>query len=124
MSSSVFIYDSANNSANPFLSSILELVVDGLVVKASVIASFREGVLAYWPPDIDNEIVWLAENIYIPSIKVGYTIINSPSLKYKYLLIQFQEKILLLALDKRVDGEELGEKISRVFERAMYKRFL
>ena len=93
----------------------LEPLVDGLVVKGAVIADFREGVLMHWPPEIDPKILSFAENIYIPFIQLGYIVIDSFDSPNKFLIIQFGERILLLVIDKRVKGEELGNKLLRSF---------
>ncbi len=93
----------------------LEPLVDGIVVKSAIIADFREGILMYWPPEIDPKILSFAENIYIPFIHLGYIVIDSFDSPNKYLIIQFGERILLLVIDKRVKGEELGNKLMKSF---------
>ena len=102
--------------------SFLEPLVDGIVVKGAVIADFREGVLMYWPPEIDPKILSFAENIYIPFIQLGYIVIDSFDSPNKYLIIQFGERILLLVIDKRVKGEELGKKLMKSFKFLILKK--
>ncbi len=100
---------------------LLEPLVDGVVVKAAIIADFREGILMHWPPEIDYKTLSFAENIYIPFIRLGYMVIDSVDLSNKYLIIQFGERILLLVVDKRVKGEDLGNKLVKIFKNIVLK---
>lgn len=92
----------------------LSLIVDGVVVKYAVVAGYREGVIAYWPPETPTEVFELAENIYLKTGSPCYTVIEPVGSPYKYLLLHIDDKIVLLALDKEVKGEELGRKILRI----------
>ncbi|MEL9908610.1 MAG: hypothetical protein QXP97_01625 [Desulfurococcus sp.] len=92
----------------------LSLIVDGIVVKYAVVAGYREGVIAYWPPETPMEVFELAENIYLKTRSPCYAVIEPVGSPYKYLLLHLDDKIVLLTLDKRVEGEELGRKILMV----------
>ncbi len=109
------VVHNGNNDYRFISGRFLEPLVDGVVVKGAIIADFREGVLMYWPSEIDPKILSFAENIYIPFIDLGYIVINSLDYPSKFLIIQFGERILLLVIDKRVKGEELGGKLLRSF---------
>ncbi len=89
----------------------LSILVDGVGIKAATIISFEEGILAYWPPEIDDETVFLAENLFFPKRHGMYIILGGNGFRNKYLGIMFGEKILLLTLNKRVDAERLAEKL-------------
>ncbi len=89
----------------------LSILVDGSGVVAAMIISFEEGILAYWPPEIDDETVFLAENLFFPKKHGMYVILGGNGFRYKYLGIMFGEKILLLALNKEVEAERLAEKL-------------
>jgi len=99
----------------------LSILVDGSGVVAAMIISFEEGILAYWPPEIDDETVFLAENLFFPKRLGMYIILGGNGFKYKYLGIMFGEKILLLTLNKRVEAERLGEKLISIVLRHMEK---
>ena len=99
----------------------LSILVDGSGVVAAMIISFEEGILAYWPPEIDDETVFLAENLFFPKRHGMYIILGGNGFKYKYLGIMFGEKILLLTLNKRVEAEHLGEKLISIVLRHMEK---
>ncbi|MGC8954418.1 MAG: hypothetical protein ACP5N5_06870 [Desulfurococcus sp.] len=92
----------------------LSLIADGIVVKYAVVAGYREGVIAYWPPETPMEVFELAENIYLKTQDPCYAVIEPVGSPYKYLLLHLGDKIILLTLDKRVEGEELGRKILMV----------
>ncbi len=101
----------------------LSILVDGVSIKAAMIVSFEEGVLAYWPPEIDDETVFLAENMFFPKRHGTYVIIGGDNLKNKYLCIMFGEKTLLLTLRRGVRAERLAEKLVSIilkrFEKVM-----
>lgn len=89
----------------------LSILVDGVGVKAATIISFEEGILAYWPPEIDDETVFLAENLFFPKRHGMYVILGGNGFRNKYLGIMFGEKILLLTLNRKVNAERLAEKL-------------
>ncbi|NPA98338.1 MAG: hypothetical protein GXO43_03070 [Crenarchaeota archaeon] len=99
----------------------LSILVDGSGVVAAMIISFEEGILAYWPPEIDDETVFLAENLFFPKRHGMYVILGGNGFKYKYLGIMFGEKILLLALNKKVEAERLAEKLVGIILRHVEK---
>ncbi len=99
----------------------LSILVDGAVIKAATIISFEEGILAYWPPEIDDETVFLAENLFFPKRHGMYIILGGNGFKNKYLGIMFGEKILLLTLNRRVDAERLAEKLVSIILRYVEK---
>jgi len=92
----------------------LSLIVDGVVVRYAVVAGFREGVIAYWPPETPDEVLEFAENTYLKTRSPGYMLFESPASQFKYLFLLLGDKLLLLVLDKRVDAEELGYRLTRV----------
>ena len=89
----------------------LSVLVDGAGIKAATIISFEEGILAYWPPEIDEETTFLAENLFFPKRNGMYIILGGNGLRNKYLGIMFGEKILLLTLDRRIDAERLAARL-------------
>ena len=95
----------------------LSIFVDNKLVKYALILSFEEGVIAYWPPNIDDEVSLIAENIFFPLRHGLYVVIGGNELSYKYLGLAVYDKILLLVLDKRADAEKLGYKLSRTLVR-------
>lgn len=96
----------------------LSILVDGVVVKSAIIASFKEGVLAYWPPSIDEEILSLSNRIYLPNMGPGYSVIEYLGSMHKYVALVLGERVLMLQLDKRVEGENLGKRLLEVFSSA------
>jgi len=91
----------------------LSIFVDGRLVKYALILSFEEGIIAYWPPSLDDEVTTVAENIFFPLRHGLYIIIGGDELKYKYLGMTIYDKILLLVLDRRSNAERIGYKLSR-----------
>jgi hypothetical protein len=102
----------------------LSLIVDGVVVKYVVVAGYREGVIAYWPPETPMEVFELAENIYLKTRGPCYAVIEPVNSPYKYLLLHLDDKIILLTLDKGVEGEELGRKMLRILVAASSRHIL
>ena len=98
----------------------LSIFVDGNLVKYALIMSFEEGIIAYWPPDLDDEAFSMAENIFFPIRHGLYVIIGGDELKYKYLGLAIYDKILLLVLDKRSNAERIGSKLSRTLLRRLH----
>ena len=98
----------------------LSIFVDGRLVKYALILSFEEGIIAYWPPSLDDEVLSVAENIFFPLRHGLYIIIGGDELRYKYLGIAIYDKILLLVLDRRSNAEKMGYKLSR----ALLRKFI
>lgn len=99
------------------LAEELSLLVDGLLVKQVVLAGFREGVIGYWPPELDNEVEYIANRLYAPNEPLTYMVINGEHFKYKYVVLLLGERFILLAMDKRVRAEEIGEKFVELLRR-------
>lgn len=93
----------------------LSILVDGVVVKSVVIASFRDGIVAYWPPNISEEVIHLCNKIYLPNKRPGYLLIEYLGSAYKYIVIALNEKILVLQVNGKAEGEYLGKKLLEVF---------
>ena len=95
----------------------LSIFVDNKLVKYALILSFEEGIIAYWPPGLDDEVLSIAENIFFPLRHGLYIVIGGNELSYKYLGLAIYDKILLLVLDKRAGAEKIGYKLSRTLAR-------
>lgn len=91
----------------------LSILVDNRLVKYALILSFEEGILAYWPQDLDDEVRFVADSIFFPLKHGLYIVLGGNGLSYKYLGLVIYDKILLLVLDKASNAEELGYKLSR-----------
>ncbi|MGB9816959.1 MAG: hypothetical protein ACPLQS_05125 [Desulfurococcaceae archaeon] len=96
----------------------LSILVDGVVVKSVLVASFREGVLAHWPPLVDEEMLSISNELYIPSRGPGYSVIEYLGSSHKYIVIVLGEKVVVFQVDKRVQGEFMGKKLLEVFSGA------
>jgi len=101
----------------------LSLLVDSVVVKQAVLAEFKCGILGYWPPELDWEVEFISNRIYLPHLSPTVVIVNGGFLKYKYLIVLLGEKFLLLALDKRVDAEKLGNKVLNIISGIALREF-
>lgn len=112
---------SISDFANPFVTPMEELsiLVDNVVVKQAVLAGFREGIIGYWPRDLDGEVEYITSSVYLPNLLLTFVIISGDRLKYKYIVLLLGERFLLLALDKRVNAEEVGNRLLSVI-RALY----
>jgi hypothetical protein len=93
----------------------LSILVDGVVVKSVLVASFREGVLAHWPPLLDEEMLSICNELYIPSHGFGYSVIEYLGSSHKYIVIVLGEKVVVFQVDKRVQGELMGKRLLEVF---------
>ncbi|MEM0250129.1 MAG: hypothetical protein QXG15_05010 [Desulfurococcaceae archaeon] len=109
--------DPTNYSVTPM--EELSILVDNVVVKQAVLAGFREGIIGYWPRDLDGEVEYITNSVYLPNLLLAFVIINGDELKYKYIVLLLGERFLLLALDKRVDAEKVGGRLLSVI-RAFY----
>lgn len=94
----------------------LSILVDDVLVKQAVLVGFQEGVIGYWPPEVDEETLFLCNRIYLPSLPYTYAVIDNARLRHKYLVIVLNEKFLLLALDKKVSAERLGKRILKAIK--------
>jgi len=94
----------------------LGVLVDGVAVKSAVVAGFAEGVLAYWPPDVDDLVFDIFDNLYLRVPGPAYVIIYLGAFDRAFLAIIYEERVLALEIDKRVDARRMGEKLLRVFE--------
>jgi len=95
----------------------LSVIVDGLIVKQVVIASFTHGVIAYWPPHIDREVLDIFDQLYIRTPDLSYMLLYDRKLNKRYLVVVNKDKILAMEVDERVDVVKLGEKLLGVFEK-------
>ncbi|MEM3927232.1 MAG: hypothetical protein QXU13_06615 [Desulfurococcaceae archaeon] len=89
----------------------LSLLVDDLLVKQVVLAGFRDGIIGHWPPELDDEVEYIANRLYAPNKPLTYMVINGELFKYKYMVLLLGERFILLAMDKRVNAEEVGERL-------------
>jgi hypothetical protein len=94
----------------------LSVLVDGLAVKSAVVAGFAEGIIAYWPPDVDEVVLELFNNLYLQAPGLAYVIIYLSTLDRTFLAIVYDERVLALEVDKRVDARRMGERLLRIFE--------
>ncbi|WP_448577913.1 hypothetical protein [Thermosphaera sp.] len=95
----------------------LSVVVDGVVVKSVVIAGFSEGILAYWPPSLDEKVLGIFNKLYVQIPGHAYLVLYSSRLGKKFLVILNGDRVLAMEIDKRLNGEKMGEKLLRVFTR-------
>ena len=94
----------------------LGVLVDGVAVKSAVVAGFAEGVLAYWPPDVDDLVLDVFNNFYLQVPGPAYVVIYLSALDRAFLAIVYGERVLALEIDKRVDAKRMGERLLKVFE--------
>jgi hypothetical protein len=94
----------------------LSVLVDGLAVKSAVVAGFAEGVIAYWPPNVDEAVLELFNNLYLQAPRLAYVIIYLSALDRTFLAIVYDERVLALEIDRRVNARRMGEKLLKIFE--------
>jgi len=95
----------------------LSAVVDGVVVKSVVVAGFSEGILAYWPPSLEESVLNIFNKLYIQVPGHAYLVLYSLRLGKKFLVILNEERLLALEVDKRVNGEKMAERLLRALKR-------
>ncbi|MEM1635897.1 MAG: hypothetical protein QXP68_06665 [Thermosphaera sp.] len=95
----------------------LSVVVDGVIVKSAVVAGFSEGIIAYWPPSISDMVIALFNKLYVQVPGLAYLVLYSLRLDSKFLVILNGERMLALEIDKRVNGEKMGERLLKSFKR-------
>lgn len=93
----------------------LSVLVDGVVVKSVLVAGFREGILAHWPPEIDEEMLAISSELYLPTSRLGYSVIEYVGSLYKYIVLVLGEKVIVFQVDKRVRGELMGKRLLEAF---------
>gem|GEM_PF-2462979 len=94
----------------------LSIVVDGVAVKSAVIAGFSEGILAYWPPSIDESVLGIFNKLYLHTSGLAYLVLYIRDLDKMFLIIINRDKMFALEVDKRLDARKIGEKMLRIFE--------
>ncbi|ADG91031.1 hypothetical protein Tagg_0758 [Thermosphaera aggregans DSM 11486] len=89
----------------------LSIVVDGVVVRSAVVAGFSEGILAYWPPGLEDRVLNIFNKFYIQVPGHAYLVLYSLRLGRKFLIVLTGERVLALEIDKRLNAEKMGEKL-------------
>jgi hypothetical protein len=94
----------------------LSIIVDGVVVKSAIIAGFKQGILAYWPPSVDLEVLDMFNKLYVKTRTPSYMVLHIEGFHNRFLAIVNGDKVFAMEIDPRVDALKMGEKMLRVFE--------
>ena len=67
----------SNNDVNAIDNRFLEPLVDGTLVKGVYVVRLEEGLISWWPPELDKEINTLIANISVPMINGLYFVVGN-----------------------------------------------